>query len=210
MITPPAAEGILRSVYAHPYFDWEIRALHVLNPVRISSWTSNELKDKRAGDIRELRTQRQHRILHDVAYVIQADVVLRPEVAGRTDLFAKAMDKTQRRLRKGQAHSQPCFGLREYHAFVELLEEGPLPEALDESGALGAFPLWLEPVVDPRGPVSLVRYEYDQAEDRWVRQVSRGYHQPHLLPDAYVDRGVLTLPPYRSGRALLQPFGTPR
>jgi CRISPR-associated protein Cas5d len=120
VITPTAAEGLLSSIFWKPEFDWRIREIWVLNPVRWESITRNEVASRaslRAGPLdssdSSVRVQRHSLCLRDVAYVLFADIELR---ARATDPPAKYRDQFRRRVERGACFSRPYLGLQEFHA----------------------------------------------------------------------------------------------
>jgi CRISPR-associated protein Cas5d len=89
VMTPSAARGVLESIFWKPEFYWQIREIQVLKPIRFFS------------------------ILRDVAYSIAASVVVRP---GVEEDEAKYRDQFQRRVKRGQCHTMPYLGCREFTA----------------------------------------------------------------------------------------------
>ncbi|CCK60668.1 type I-C CRISPR-associated protein Cas5c [Mycobacterium canetti] len=130
MITPPAAVGVLSSIFWKPEFDWIVTQIWVLAEPKWVSMTRNEVK-KRASrdgriDVLEDRTQRHNLFLRDVDYVIFARPSLRPHAS---DPVAKYRDQFRRRVERGAFFSPPYLGLREYAASfgrVDLTETQPL------------------------------------------------------------------------------------
>lgn len=198
MLTVPAADGILSSVYWHPGFHYEITQMAVLNPVQLYTWHGTELKTRpgRGGtDVLDNRTPRTKRLIHEPAYLIEARLVLRPEL--RPDArhwLGKYHDILRKRLNRGQVYEQPFFGQREYACHIEPATGNETPWKADAD--LGPFPLHLRETPDPRGPLILTRHHHDVAEDRWVRQTYRGRVEPTFFP-ATVRGGVLQVPAYR-------------
>ena len=91
----------------------------------------------------EDRQQRASMILRDVAYVIEAHFVL-TDKAAEGDSVGKHLDIFNRRARKGQCFHMPCFGVREFAADFELLEDGkdaraPHESLIDERISAGCF-----------------------------------------------------------------------
>lgn len=139
IITPSAARGILSAIYWKPGFNWVIKRIHVLKPIRFAQIRRNELGSKIStpskavmdgkekaflGElIEEDRQQRAATVLRDVAYVIEAEVDL-AEVATETNNVAKHLEMFKRRASKGQCFHQPYLGTREFFAHFELIDEG--------------------------------------------------------------------------------------
>ncbi|MCW2279032.1 CRISPR-associated protein Cas5d [Heliophilum fasciatum] len=72
----------------------------------------------------EDRAQRHTLALRDVAYVIKADVVLRPHADADV---AKYRDIFRRRVQKGQYHHTPYLGCREFSAHFSPVDEAESP-----------------------------------------------------------------------------------
>ncbi len=134
-MTPAAARGILDSILWKPEFQWYIRRIIVLRPVRFCTIKRNEIKTRQgknpiiidAVDKRgkpKYRAQRNSVILRDVAYVIeasifqkQADERNRPEkYVGRKGIDGKKDGIFIRRVKKGQCWRRPFLGTREFAA----------------------------------------------------------------------------------------------
>lgn len=143
VITPSAARGILEAIHWKPAIRWVVDRIHVLNPIRFDNIRRNEVKSKIPKpnpktvmrdkkplfflvDDGDNRQQRAATLLRGVDYVIEAHFDL-TEKAGPEDNVGKHLDIFNRRARSGQFFHQPCLGCREFPAFFELLEEGPLP-----------------------------------------------------------------------------------
>lgn len=152
VMTPSAARGLLESVFWKPEFQWRIREIRVLHPIRFFSIVRNEVNNvavistarkwEREGGsylAEEDRAQRHTLALRDVAYVIVADVAVRPGVDEDT---AKYRDQFRRRAERGQWFSMPYLGCREFAAHVALAEGNERP--VDISRPLGRMLLDLE------------------------------------------------------------------
>lgn len=127
VMTPSAARGILEAIFWKPQFDWRIREIEVLRPIRRMSILRNEVKRKPASStvkrwaksdereaflVNEDRTQRHALILRDVSYIIRADQIVRPG-GGHP---AKYRDQFRRRVDRGQCFWRPYLGCREFSA----------------------------------------------------------------------------------------------
>ena len=76
-MTPSAARGILDSILWKPEFQWYVRKIIVLKPVRFSTIKRNEINSLQGRDpitIEEKRAQRNSVVLKDVAYIIEASI----------------------------------------------------------------------------------------------------------------------------------------
>lgn len=148
--TPSAARGIIESVYYHPGLKWHIDKIYVMNPIRFTSIRCNEVKSKISAskimkeangkgasyiDRNKDIEQRATVMLRDVHYVIEAHFEM-TDRANASDNPGKFQDIITRRLRKGQAHSQPYFGMRQYTAHFGLWEGGEIP-TISETRDLG-------------------------------------------------------------------------
>ena len=131
VMTPSAARGILDAIFWHPGLRWHIDRIHVLSPIHFTSIRRNEVKDvisasnvkttmeRRKGTLYlatpESIQQRAALVLCNVRYVIDAHFEM-TEKAAPGDNPGKFQDIMKRRLAKGQAYHQPCFGVREFPA----------------------------------------------------------------------------------------------
>lgn len=127
VMTPSAARGVLEAIFWKPEIRWRVRAIHVLRPIRRFSIMRNEVKSKAVvrtarkwaeeGEggfyADDDRTQRHTLALRDVAYRIEADIVLLPHA---TEPEAKYRAMFRRRVEKGQCFQQPYLGCREFAA----------------------------------------------------------------------------------------------
>lgn len=126
VMTPSAARGVLESIYWKPEFSWRVEEIAVLKPIRYFSILRNEIKNlasvrsardwaKNGGGFYadEDRAQRHTLALRQVAYLIRANVVLRPHT---TDDVAKYRDQFRRRVHVGQCFARPYLGCREFAA----------------------------------------------------------------------------------------------
>lgn len=143
VMTPSAARGILEAVMWKPEMTWVVRAIHVLRPIRYLSFVRNEVGsvasrvsagswEKSGGgySAADDRQQRHTLALKDVAYVIEADVVVRE---GLQDEPAKYRDQFRRRVSKGRCFHMPYLGCREFAATFEDVrpDERPLDLTID-------------------------------------------------------------------------------
>jgi CRISPR-associated protein Cas5d len=126
VMTPSAARGILESIFWKPEIRWRVEKILVLNPIRQFSILRNEIntlqsdraakswQDPGGGYFAEDdRAQRHSLCLRDVAYIIQAQIDLKPHA---TDDVAKYRDQFRRRVERGQCFNQPYLGTREFSA----------------------------------------------------------------------------------------------
>jgi len=119
VMTPSAARGILEAIFWKPEFSWLVREIHVLKPIRWFSIKRNEISSRQSPRTTgqyyadEDRTQRATLCLRDVAYLIKADIGLRPHA---TDDVAKYRDQFRRRVEGGECFHHPALGCREFAA----------------------------------------------------------------------------------------------
>jgi len=126
-MTPSAARGILDSILWKPEFQWYVRKIIVLNPIRFENIKRNEINSKQGRNpivIERKRAQRNSLILRDVAYIIEASIFQkeksdrnRPEkYVGRKGVDADKDGMFVRRVKKGQCWRRPYLGVREFSA----------------------------------------------------------------------------------------------
>ena len=148
VMTPAAARGVLEAIFWKPEISWQVREIWVLRPIRYFSILRNEVNrlsrtrlpprvgEKREGDtlspmtMKGNRAQRHTLALRDVAYVIKADITLKPHADADP---AKYRDQFRRRVTRGQYHHTPYLGCREFAAGFSdpQAEDRPLPETSD-------------------------------------------------------------------------------
>lgn len=148
--TPSAARGIIESIYYHPGLKWHIDKIYVMNPIRFTSIRRNEVKNKISAskimkeangkgasyiDRKKDIEQRATMMLRNVHYVIEAHFEM-TDRANESDNPGKFQDIITRRLRKGQAYSQPYLGTRECTAHFGMWEGGEIP-TISETRDLG-------------------------------------------------------------------------
>lgn len=145
VMTPSAARGILSAIHWKPAMRWVVEQIHVLKPIQFESIRRNELGTKVSASkvsgaikrksteglytvIEDDRQQRASTVLKDVAYVIEARIVMTDKAGDDTPL--KHWEMFKRRASKGQCFQQPCMGVREFAAHFALLDDDDvLPES---------------------------------------------------------------------------------
>src|SRR6266566_682904 len=106
VMTPSAARGVLEAVFWKPEFAWRVREIWVLKEIRRFSVLRNEVNH------REWKTMQRHTLaLRDVAYLIRADIAVKPGVGEDP---AKYRDQFRRRAERGQCYHRPYLGCREF------------------------------------------------------------------------------------------------
>lgn len=196
VMTPSAARGILEQIMWKPEMSWRVREIHVLEPIRHFSILRNEVNslqsDRSArawgkdGDGHYFadgdRAQRHTLCLRDVAYLIRADIVLRPHATANV---AKYRDQFRRRVKRGQCFSRPYLGTREFAA-----EFGPADgseNSIDRTDDLGLMLFDMDFTEDAQGSLEYLRHDADGAT------VVKGNAQPKFFR-ARLERGVLHVP----------------
>jgi CRISPR-associated protein Cas5d len=186
MMTPSAARGVLEAVFWKPEIRWRVTEIRVLKPVQYYSIMRNEVssrasersaaswaRDGGGYNAAADRTQRHTLALRDVAYIVRAQVELRPDVS---DDPARYRDQFRRRVRGGRCFTRPYLGCREFAA--DFAEPNGDEQPVDWSEDLGLMLLDLD--YDPAPPGG--------------RPSGRGH--PRFF-EARVERGVLRVPDLR-------------
>jgi CRISPR-associated protein Cas5d len=179
VMTPCAARGLLEAIFWKPEFTWEVREIRVLNEIRHFSIVRNEVNSKAVVSTArewarngggyfadEDRSQRHTLALRDVAYLIKADIVLKPHAA---DGVAKYRDQFRRRVSRGQCYHRPYFGCREFVALF-----GP--------------PDGTEKPINFTDDLGRVLFDLDYMTD------GSGRGTPRFFP-ARLEAGILRIPP---------------
>ncbi len=155
-MTPSAARGILDSILWKPEFQWYVRRILVLRPVRFSTIKRNEINSKQGNrpivvdevDVRgkpKYRAQRNSLVLRDVAYILEASVFQkqpsetnRPEkYVGRKGIDADNDGMFVRRVKKGQCWRRPYLGTREFSA--EFMAPDETEQPIKETIPIGSM-----------------------------------------------------------------------
>jgi CRISPR-associated protein Cas5d len=130
-MTPSAARGILDSILWKSEFQWYVRKILVLEPIRFATVKRNEINTKQGRTpivVEDKRAQRNSVVLRNVGYIIEASLYQenqsdknRPEkYIGRKGIDADHDGIFTRRLKKGQCWRRPYLGTREFAAeFIE-------------------------------------------------------------------------------------------
>lgn len=152
VITPSAARGALEAIFWKPEFDWLVEEIHVLKPIQYFSILRNEVNLRQSErtargwaqhgggyDASADRAQRHTLALRDVAYLVRAQIVLRPHAK---DDVAKYRDQFRRRVAQGQCFATPFLGCREFSAEFGPPEAGE--SAIARSEDLGSMLLDME------------------------------------------------------------------
>lgn len=152
-MTPSAARGILDAILWKPEFQWYVRRIIVLNPVRFMTIKRNEISSKQGRTpivVDEVdssgkpkhRAQRNSVVLRDVAYIIEASIFMK-NVADKAmyEKYVGMSEKREgifpRRVRKGQCWRRPYLGTREFPA--EFLKPDGKEQPLQETIPIGSM-----------------------------------------------------------------------
>lgn len=178
VMTPSAARGVLEAIFWKPQFSWRVEEIWVLKPIRYFSILRNEVNSRISHRLAMAweaegggyiatadRAQRHTLALRDVAYVIRAQMDLKP---GVQDDVAKYRDQFRRRVRAGLCFARPYLGCREFWASFCEPDRAEVP--IDATEDLGLMLLDLV-------------YEADGS----------GRGQPRFFP-ARLERGILRVP----------------
>jgi len=147
-MTPSAARGILDSILWKPEFQWYVRRIQILNPIRFCTIKRNEINSKQGRSpimIEEKRAQRNSVILRDVAYIIEASIYRKqtsdknkPEkYIGRKGIDADNDGMFIRRVKKGQCWRRPYLGVREFSA--EFMTPDGSEQPIEETIPIGSM-----------------------------------------------------------------------
>lgn len=147
-MTPSAARGILDCILWKPEFQWYVRRILVLTPIKFCTIKRNEINSKQGRTpivIEEKRAQRNSVVLRDVAYIIEASICQnqvseknRPEkYIGRKGIDADHDGIFTRRVKKGQCWRRPYLGVREFSA--EFMEPNGTEQPIQETIPIGSM-----------------------------------------------------------------------
>lgn len=145
-MTPSAARGILDCILWKPEFQWYVRNIWVLNPIRYYTVKRNEINSKQGKnpfavdevDNRgkpQYRAQRNSIVLKNVEYVIEASVYQKP--VSDKNPPVKYIEIFRRRVQKGQCWRRPYLGVREFSA--EFVEPDGTEQPIQETIPVGSM-----------------------------------------------------------------------
>lgn len=166
VMTPSAARGVLEAIFWKPEFTWIIREIWILKEISYFSILRNEVNKKAAVSSAKSwakkgegnyyaecdRAQRHTLALREVAYLIKAEVVLKPHA---TDPPAKYRDQFRRRVARGQCFHRPYLGCREFLA--DFGEPDGMEEPISQNMGLGRMLFDLD-YADNRGSGNIPRF----------------------------------------------------
>lgn len=199
-MTPSAARGILEAILWKPEFQWYIRRIIILKPIRFISLKRNEIK-KRQGttpiDITNMDNRvplRNSIVLKDVSYIIEASIFVNETLIEKTKdsqhpiTVKKYRTMFERRVQKGQCWHQPCLGTREFAADFSTPNDSDVPS--DITHPIGS--MFYDMFYDKDGNVTPLFF-YDVAivngilecpEDKANKMLTSSHIQPQTT-DAY-------------------------
>ena len=135
------------------------------------------------------RAQRHTLCLRDAAYVIRADMEMKPH---STDNPAKYRDQFRRRVKRGQCFSQPYLGTREFSAFFGPPDGDEKPVDMTDDLGLMLFDVDFEP--DANGNVSHAGHGPEG------RTIVKANARPKFF-QARLEGGILKVPREMYGRS---------
>jgi len=155
-MTPSAARGTLDSILWKPEFQWYVRRIQVLKPVRFATIKRNEINSRQgtapitvdavdALGKPKYRAQRNSVVLRDVAYIIEASIYQtknddknRPEkYIGKKGIDADHDGIFVRRVKKGQCWRRSYLGTREFAA--EFMEPDGTEQPISDTIPIGSM-----------------------------------------------------------------------
>ncbi len=152
-MTPSAARGILDSILWKPEFQWYVRRILVLKPIKFCMVKRNEINSKQgrtpivvdevdSSGKPKYRAQRNSVVLRDVAYIIEASIsVKQTSDKARLEKYVGMNGKNEgmfpRRVRKGQCWRRPYLGVREFSA--EFMVPGGIEQPIQETIPIGSM-----------------------------------------------------------------------
>lgn len=143
-MTPSAARGILDSILWKPEFQWYVRRILILNPIRFCTVKRNEINSKQGRSpiiIEEKRAQRNSVVLRNVAYIIEASIYMKQSDKAKLEKYVGMNVKHEgmfpRRVKKGQCWRRPYLGVREFSA--EFMEPDGTEQPIKETIPIGSM-----------------------------------------------------------------------
>ena len=138
MMTPSAARGVLEAIFWEPQIYYLIDSIRVIKKGKWFSFRRNEVQ-KVIGNFQtwmtspekviyiessdsNTRTQRNMLALQDVEYLITAEVRLSQLGQSSPHGITKYVEEIKRRASQGKCFHRPYFGVREFAADFELIE----------------------------------------------------------------------------------------
>jgi CRISPR-associated protein Cas5d len=141
IMTPSAARGILEAIFWKPQMFYLIDSIKVINKGVWTSFRRNEVTKRislsqaksamagtselstiKAGGGAEDATQRNMLALQNVEYIITAEVCLSELGKYQKQVLPKYKEEIERRIRAGKCFHRPSFGVREFSAEFDWVE----------------------------------------------------------------------------------------
>lgn len=143
MMTPSAARGVLEAIFWKPEFKYRVRKIEALKKPQFHSIIRNEVSKKASINKKnmaspqdvftdDMRQLRHALVLKEVAYLIEADIVLNPETKDPIEKYEAIFN---RRVSKGQCFHRPYLGTREFSAHFEAVDGTERP--IDWTDSIG-------------------------------------------------------------------------
>ena len=192
-MTPSAARGILEAILWKPEFQWVVRRILVLNPIKFTSIKRNEISKKGSRSVAHIeiennRVQRNSIVLRDVAYIIEASVFVDEERIKQSKdtnnplTVKKYRTMFERRVSNGQCWHQPCLGTREFVADFSVPKENDVP--LEITYPIGS--MLYDMYYDDKGKatplffydVAIVNGVLECPEEKAMKMLLSTHHQP--------------------------------
>jgi CRISPR-associated protein Cas5d len=154
-MTPSAARGILDSILWKPEFQWYVRRIQILKPVRFATIKRNEINSKQGATPivvdaidalgkPKYRAQRNSVVLRNVAYIIEASIYQTKNDRNTPEKYIakKGIDADHdgifiRRVKKGQCWRRPYLGTREFAA--EFMEPDGTDQPIHDTIPIGSM-----------------------------------------------------------------------
>lgn len=213
-MTPSAARGILEAILWKPEFQWFVRRIIVLKPIKFCSIKRNEISKRQNPkgepiEITENRVQRNSIVLTDVGYIIEASVFVDETLIERTKNSEKPITVMKyrtmfnRRVEKGQCWHQPSLGTREFAADFSVPDENDVP--LDITYPIGS--MFYDMFYDEKGK-AIPEFFYDVAIVNGILEcpgdkAAKMLASTHIQPKASDDYNRVVYEHYKEEEAEL-------
>lgn len=213
-MTPSAARGILEAILWKPEFQWFVRRIIVLKPIKFVSFKRNEISKRQNTkgtpiEITENRVQRNSIILKDVAYIIEASVYVDETRISNSKgsknplTVMKYRTMFERRIKNGQCWHQPYLGTREFAATFSTPDEQDKP--LNVTYPIGS--MFYDMFYNKKGVVTPI-YFYDVAIVNGIlecpeKMAERMLSSSHIQPQTSDDYNRIIYEHYKEEEACL-------
>jgi CRISPR-associated protein Cas5d len=143
VITPTAAVGLLDNIFYKPEFKWYVSRIAILNPIKTMQDTTNACSDWGSWNLdnpgkgsSSKRLQKRTTILKDVAYLIDAQMILEPHARGDEKKYRCMIE---RYISRGSTFRHLYFGTASYRAFYSWADGTEQPQKINRN--FGLLPL---------------------------------------------------------------------